>query len=30
MRSNQVQLDWIDAFVARISPFVHVRLKPDL
>ena len=27
MRSNQAQLDWIDAFVARIRPFVHVRLN---
>jgi radical SAM protein with 4Fe4S-binding SPASM domain len=27
MRSNQVHLDWIDAFVARIRPFVHVRLN---
>ena len=27
MRSNHVQLDWIDAFVGRIRPFVHVRLK---
>jgi sulfatase maturation enzyme AslB (radical SAM superfamily) len=27
MHSNQVQLDWIDAFVARIRPFVHVRVN---
>lgn len=27
MRSDTVQLDWIDAFVARIRPFVYVRLN---
>ncbi len=27
MHSNRFQLDWIDAFVARICPFIHVRLK---
>ena len=27
MSSHTVQLDWVDAFVDRIRPFIHVRLS---